>query len=163
MRRALAAAVAASLVAVAACAASARDVPVPNACTPAVNAQLSALIAERRDGPVDNVMACGTTIGPSRVQRGGPHGDHQLLPLRVPLDGGGTALVEVVTNDSLDGRVTAPRGATVFAYGQYFHTSRRQRPFVAGVHDVHCATHRGADNGWVVVNGTKFPQRGCRL
>jgi hypothetical protein len=163
MRRAFAAAVAASLIAVAACAASARDVPVPSACTPAVNAQVSSLIAESHDGPVDNVMVCGTTIGPSRVQRGGPHGDHQLLPLRVPLDAGGTALVEVVTNDSLDGRVTAPRGASVFAYGQYFHTSRRQRPFVAGVHDVHCATHRGADNGWVVVNGTKFPQRACRF
>ncbi|MDP9107218.1 MAG: hypothetical protein M3N49_14970, partial [Candidatus Eremiobacteraeota bacterium] len=67
----------------------------------------------------------------------------------------------VVTNDDLDGRVTAPRGATVFAYGQYFQTTDRQRPFVAGVHDVHCATHRGADNGWVVVNGTRYPQHPC--
>jgi hypothetical protein len=162
MRRVVAAAIAASLIAIASCAA-ARDVPVPNACTPAVNARLAALIVEGHDGPVDGVMVCGTTFGPSRVQRGGPHGDHQLLPLRVPLDGGATTRVEVVTNDDLDGRVTAPRGASVFAYGQYFRTSLRQRPFVAGVHDVHCATHRGADNGWVVVNGTKFPQRGCGL
>src|ERR1700760_2191484 len=139
MRRAFAAAVAASLIAVAACAASARD------------------------APVSTVRPGGPTIGPSRVQRGGPHGDHQLLPLRVPLDGGGTALVEVVTNDSLDGRVTAPRGATVFAYGQYFHTSPRQRPFVTGVHDVHCATHRGADNGGVGGSAPKSPQRSCRF
>jgi hypothetical protein len=141
--------------------ACAGDVQVPAACSGGVNAQLSGLISEQHDGPVDNVMVCGTTIGSSRPQRGGTHGDHQLLPLKVPLPDGGTALVEVVTNDSLDGRVTAPRGAAVFAYGQYFHTSRRQRPFVAGIHDVHCATHRGADNGWVVVNGTKFPQRSC--
>jgi hypothetical protein len=143
--------------------ACAADVPVPPTCTAQVNAQLSGLIAEQRDRPVDNVMVCGTTIGSSRPQRGGPHGDHQLLPLKAPLPDGGTALVEVVTNDSLDGRVTAPRGATVFAYGQYFHTSRRQRPFVAGIHDVHCATHRGADNGWVVVNGAKYPARSCGL
>ncbi len=141
--------------------ACAGEVRVPSACTAQVNAPLSALIADRHDGPVDNVMVCGTTLGPSRPQRGGPHGDHQLLPVKIPLPDGGTALVEVVTNDNLDGRVTAPRGATVLAYGQYFHTSPRQRPFVAGIHDVHCATHRGADNGWVVVNGTKYPQRNC--
>jgi hypothetical protein len=23
----------------------------------------------------------------------------------------------------------------------------------AGIHDTHCSTHPGADNGWVVVNG----------
>ena len=122
---------------------------------------LARLIAERHADAVDNVMVCGTTIGPSRPQRGGRHGGHQLIPLRVPLPDGRFALVEVVTNDALDGRVTAPRGATVFAYGQYFLTTERQRPFVAGLHDVHCATHRGADNGWVVVDGTKYPQRGC--
>ena len=163
MRSFVTGAVAASLIVLAACAASARGVAVPSACTPDVNARLATLIAGDVAGPVDNVMVCGTTIGASRVQRGGPHGDHQLLPLRIPLADGRTALVEVVTNDSLDGRVTAPPGASVFAYGQYFHTSRRQRPFAAGIHDVHCATHRGADDGWVVVNGAKFPQRACRF
>lgn len=157
MRPVLAGALAAAAIAAAACAASARDVAVPGACTAAVNAQLAQLIDERHDGAVDNVMVCGSTIGSSRVQRGGPHGDHELLPLLIPLGGGRTALVEVVTNDGLDGRVTAPRGASVFAYGQYFLTGFRQRPFAAGIHDVHCATHRGADNGWVVVNGTKYP------
>lgn len=141
--------------------AGAKDVAPPRACDGAVNAQIAGLIAERHDGPVDNVLVCGTTIGSSRHQRGGPHGGHQLLPLRIPLPGGRSTLVEVVTNDSLDGRVTAPAGAHVAAYGQYFLTSARQRPFVAGLHDVHCATHRGADNGWVVVDGTRYPQRSC--
>jgi len=163
MRTTLAAAVALSLVALGACSATAKDVPVPSACTAGVNAQLAALIAEQHDGPVDNVVVCGTTIGPSRPQRAGPHGGHQILPLRIPLADGRTALVEVVTNDDLDGRVTAPRGAAVFAYGQYFLTSPRQRPFVAGLHDVHCATHRGADNGWVAVDGAKFPRFPCRV
>lgn len=145
-----------------ACGRAASGAAVPASCTPAANAQLAQLIAEQHAGAVDNVMVCGTTIAPSRPQRRGPHGGHQLIPLRVPLAGDGRfALVEVVTNDDLDGRVTAPRGATVFAYGQYFLTSDRQRPFVAGLHDVHCATHRGAGDGWVVVNGTKYPQGRC--
>ena len=138
-----------------------KNVPVPARCDGTVNQQLADLIAHDDAGPVDNVMVCGTTIGPSRPQRAGAHGGHQLLPLRIPLPGGGSANVEVVSNDDLDGRLTAPKGARVFAYGQYFHTSPKQRPFVAGVHDVHCATHRGADNGWVVVNGKKYPKRAC--
>jgi len=64
-------------------------------------------------------------------------------------------LIEVVTNDELDGKVTAPANASVFAYGQAFFSHTRN--FAAGVHEVHCATHRGADNGWVVVNGEKHP------
>jgi hypothetical protein len=161
MRSIIAAALTAALIALGACASSATDAVPPAHCTPAVNAQLAQLIAEQHAGAVDNVMVCGTTFGPSRGQRRGPHGTHQLIPLRIPLPGGGSALVEVVTNDDLDGRVTAPRGAAVAAYGQYFHTTDRQRPFVAGVHDVHCATHRGAGNGWVVVDGTQYPKRGC--
>jgi hypothetical protein len=130
----------------------------PQTCTPEVNRQIAALIAQRDRRPVDGIMVCGVTIGPSRPQRSGAHGGHQLIPVRAPLPGDGSALIEVVTNDDLDGRVTAPRGATVFALGQYFHTTARQRPFVAGIHDVHCATHRGAANGYVIVNGRRF---GC--
>ena len=63
--------------------------------------------------------------------------------------------VEVVTNDDLDGVVTAPVNASVFAYGQAFFPSGGK--FVAGIHDAHCSTHRGADNGWVVVDGVKHP------
>lgn len=149
-----------ALIATSSCA-SARNVQPPASCTAAVNAQLAGLIAEQHEGSVDNVMVCGTTLGPSRPQRAGRHGGHQLIPLRIPLPNGTSALVEVVTNDALDGVVTAPRGASVFAYGQYFATTFRQRPFVAGIHDTHCATHRSADNGWVIVNGTKYPQRSC--
>jgi hypothetical protein len=160
MRFALAALIAVPLVVAAGCS-SAREVTVPARCTGAVNDQLARLIAQRYEGAVDNVMVCGTTFASSRPQRSGPHGGHQLVPLRAPLPDGSSALVEVVTNDSLDGVVTAPRGAHVAAYGQYYATTESQRPFVAGIHETHCATHRGADNGWIVVNADRYPPRGC--
>jgi hypothetical protein len=137
------------------------NVAVPAHCTAAVNDRLAGLIARAYDGPVDNVMVCGTTFASSRSLGSGPHGGHELVPLRVPLPGGVSALVEVVTNDNLDGVVTAPRGAQVAAYGQYYLATQEQRPFVAGIHETHCATHRGADNGWIVVNGIRFPSHGC--
>ena len=157
----LAAALGAALVATGAHAAARTHVPVPAHCDAAVNAPLAKLVAEHHAGAVDNVMVCGTTLGPSRPQRRGPHGGHQLIPVRAPIAAGRSILVEVVTNDDLDGIVTAPRGAHVAAYGQYFMTTTRQRPFVAGVHEVHCSTHRGADDGWVVVNGKQFPDIRC--
>lgn len=132
-----------------------RDVAVPQNCTPQVNQKLADLVAQQTTQNVDNVMVCGVTISSSRTQRGREHGDHQILPLLVNLPGGGSKLVEVVTNDDLDGRVTAPKGAQVFAYGQAFFDEGSR--FAAGIHDVHCATHRTADNGWVVVDGTKAP------
>jgi hypothetical protein len=135
------------------------DVSAPASCTPAVNEQLSSLLASGSSSgsahPVDNVMVCGVTVSPSRTQSGGRHGSHEILPLGVHLPDGSVRLVEVVTNDDLDGVVTAPKGAQVFAFGQAFFP--RKGRFVAGIHEVHCATHAGADNGWVVVNGTKFP------
>jgi hypothetical protein len=131
------------------------DVPVPTNCTPQVNQKLADLIAGAQSGVVDNVMVCGVTVSASRTQRGGPHGDHQLFPLRVTTPDGNVRLVEVVSNDELDGRVTAGPNTPVFAYGQAFFPNGGR--FVAGIHDVHCATHRGADNGWVVVNGEKHP------
>jgi hypothetical protein len=137
------------------CAHAVRDVSVPSACDASVNQRLADLLAQQPQGTVDNVMVCGVTVSPSRTQSGGPHGSHQILPLLVNVPGAGTKLIEVVTNDDLDGVVSAPKGAQVFAYGQAFFPSRGQ--FAAGIHDVHCATHRGADNGWVVVNGVKAP------
>ncbi len=134
---------------------SGRDVAVPASCTPEVNQKLSDLLAQQTTDNVDNVMVCGTTISPSRTQRGGRHGSHEILPLAVNLPGSGSKLVEVVINDDLDGMVTAPRGAAVYAYGQAFFDQGSR--FVAGIHDVHCATHRTADNGWVVVDGIKSP------
>ena len=162
MRTSIVAAVSAALLALTACAGGghgAADVAAPSRCDAAVNARLAQLIAEQHAGAVDNVMVCGTTIGPSR-QRTGRRSSHELILLRVPL-AAGSALVEVVTNDALDGPLTAPRGARVAAYGQYFLTTDRQRPYVAGIHQTHCATHRGADNGWVVVNGTRYPEHPC--
>jgi hypothetical protein len=67
----------------------------------------------------------------------------------------GDKLIEVVSNDSLDGAVNAQRGDAVVAYGQAFFDNTGQ--FAAGVHDVHCSTHAGADNGWIVVNAVKHP------
>jgi len=136
---------------------SSHDVAVPSACTPAVNQHLAELLSSSHDGPVDNVMVCGITASSSRTQHGGRHGDHQIIPLRVSLPDGAMKLVEVVSNDDLDGKVTAAANVTVFAYGQAFFSHTKQ--FVAGIHDVHCATHRGADNGWVVVDGVKHPAK----
>lgn len=132
-----------------------RDVAVPQSCTPDVNQKLAGLLAQQTTENVENVMVCGVTISPSRTQRGGAHGSHEVLPLLVTLPGAGSKLVEVVTNDDLDGVVTAPKGAQVYAYGQAFFDQGSR--FVAGIHDVHCATHRTADNGWVVVDGQKSP------
>jgi hypothetical protein len=131
------------------------DVAVPQSCTSEVNQNLAGLLTQQTHNNVDNVMVCGTTISPSRTQRGGPHGSHEVLPLLVNLPGAGSKLVEVVTNDDLDGVVTAPKGALVYAYGQAFFDQGSR--FVAGIHDVHCSTHRAADNGWVVVDGVKSP------
>jgi hypothetical protein len=131
------------------------NVPVPQSCTPQVNQKLGDLLQSKQKGSVDNVMVCGVTVSASRTQSGGPHGSHQILPLRVSFPDGNTRLVEVVTNDDLDGVVTAPVKAQVYAYGQAFFPSHGR--FAAGIHDVHCSTHRGADNGWVVVNGEQHP------
>jgi hypothetical protein len=133
----------------------AADVPVPGSCTPSVNQKLAELVAAGQQGDVDNVMVCGTTISPSRHQKARRNGPHEILPVLVPFPDGSKKLVEVVVNDDLDGRITAPAKASVLAFGQAFFSNTGQ--FVAGVHDVHCSTHRGADNGWVVVNGTKHP------
>lgn len=137
---------------------AANNVPVPNACTPAVNGKLAQLLSSGHKGPVDNVMLCGVTTGSSHTQKGGPHGDHQIIPVLVTFPDRTTRPIEIVTNDALDGKVTAPAKAAVFAYGQAFFDRTGQ--FAAGIHDTHCSTHRGADNGWVVVNGQQFP-KGC--
>ena len=138
---------------------AANDVPVPASCTLDVNQKLAQLLRARQRNPVDNVMLCGTSTGPSQTESGGEHGDHQIIPVRVQLPDGSTRSIEVVTDDDLDGKVTAPANAAIFAYGQAFFTSTGR--YAAGVHEVHCWTHTGADNGWVVVNGTKYPAVSC--
>ncbi len=133
----------------------ARDVPVPESCTPQVNQKLLTLLNSGQRQDVFNVMVCGVTTGPSQTQSGGEHGSHQILPLSIHFSDGSTRKVDVVTNDDLDGVVSAPANAQVFAYGRaYFDNTG---PYVAGIDEVHCATNRRADNGWVVVNGTKYP------
>lgn len=127
----------------------------PQSCAPQVNEKLGSLLSADQTGSVDNVMVCGFTVSASRTQKRGRHGSHQILPLRVAFPDGTTHLIEVVTNDDLDGVVAAPVNAQVYAYGQAFFPSKGR--FVAGIHDVHCSTHRGADNGWVVVNGQHYP------
>jgi hypothetical protein len=134
---------------------AAKDVPVPSSCTPQVNQKLSDLIASGSKRDVDNIMVCGVATSKSRVQHGGQHGDHHVASLKVKLPTGETVSVQVVSNDDLDGPITANAGDQVFAYGQGYITHGK---WVAGVHDVHCSTHRGADNGWVVVNGVKTPK-----
>ena len=86
---------------------AANDVPVPASRTPDVNQKLAQLLRARQRNPVDNVMLCGTSTGPSQTESGGEHGDHQIIPVRVQLPDGSTRSIEVVTDDDLDGKVTA--------------------------------------------------------
>jgi hypothetical protein len=134
---------------------AARDVPVPSRCTPQVNEGLANLIDSGTRRDVDNIMVCGVAFEPTRVHRGGPHGDHHVTTISAQLPNGRTVHVQVVTNDDLDGVVTARANDPVFAYGQGYISHGF---WTAGIHDVHCSTHRGADDGWVVVAGVKTPR-----
>jgi hypothetical protein len=134
---------------------AANDVPVPASCTPQVNARLAQLISQNPTRDVDNIMACGVATQKTRLQRGGPHGSHHVTTIAVHLPGGQTVNVQIVTNDDLDGPVTAQVNDPVFAYGQGYISHGL---WAAGIHDTHCSTHPGADNGWVVVAGVKTPK-----
>jgi hypothetical protein len=135
---------------------TAHDVPVPSSCTPDANSKLAALLASGTTSNTDNVMICGITTRRSRYQPAGAHGSHHVHSVLVRFPDGSNELIEVVTNDRLDGVVTSPAHAQIFAYGQAFFSNTHQ--FAAGIHDTHCSTHPGADNGWVVVNGEKHPE-----
>ena len=134
---------------------AANDVPVPASCTPDVNARLAQLIQAGTRQDTDNVMVCGITTKAAKAQKPGRHGGHEILSLRVQLPGIGSRLIQIAINDDLDGVITAPANASIFAYGQAYFDNTGQ--FAAGIHDVHCSTHSGADNGWIVVNGKKSP------
>jgi hypothetical protein len=134
-----------------------RDVPVPRTCAPQVNAKLQQMINDQPRGYVENVMVCGIAEG-TRVNSGGRHGSHHIITVDAQLPQGNTVRVQIAVNDSLDGLVSAARGEQVFAYGQGYISGGG---WAAGIHDVHCSTHRSADNGWVVVNGSKTPAS-CR-
>jgi hypothetical protein len=130
-----------------------RNVPVPTTCTPQVNAKLQQMVRDHPKGYTENVMACGISTG-TRVNSGGVHGSHHIITVSVNLPNDGPAKIQIAINDTLDGVVSAKPGDAVFAYGQGYTTGGA---WVAGIHDVHCSTHRTADNGWVVVNGVKTP------
>jgi hypothetical protein len=144
------------LAAIACCGCSFTSQSASGTCTPDKNQRLLNLLSAGQTRPVDNILVCGVTISPSYTHSGGAEGSHQILPLRVAFPDGSSKLVEVVTNDDLDGVLSAPEGAAVSAYGQAFFD--RTGRFDAGIHDVHCSTHRGADDGWVIINGLKFPK-----
>jgi hypothetical protein len=133
---------------------AARNVPVPASCTPQVNQSLDNLIASGTRRDVDNIMVCGIATQRTRMHYGGRYGSHHITTIAVTLPSGGTVSVQVVTNDDLDGIVTAQINDPVFAYGQGYIA---HGPWAAGIHDVHCSTHPGADNGWVVLAGVKTP------
>lgn len=130
------------------------DVPVPSSCTPAVNAKLQEMIRAHPKGYTENVMVCGIATK-TTVNSGGAHGSHHIISLKAVLPQDGTVSVQIAINDSLDGAVSAKAGASVFGYGEGYITGGA---WVAGIHDVHCSTHRSADNGWVVVDGVKTPK-----
>ncbi len=134
-----------------------RNVPVPATCAPQVNQRLAEIVASQTRRDIDNVMVCGVATRRTRLQAGGRHGDHHITSIAVHLPDGQMVNVQVVTNDDLDGIVVARPNDPVFAYGQAYVA---HGPWAAGVHDVHCSTHPGADNGWVVVAGVRTP-RSC--
>ena len=145
--------------------------PVPTSCTPEVNTTLLQFLHDNSGNShaqLDNVMVCGTAIADSFEQGASSTGTgaHQVILLNVPTSDGSKVTVEIVSNDSLDGVVNASKGDTVYAYGQGYITSsrdiRKRIHPVAGVHDTHCATNSHMDDGWVVVNGTRYPAQACK-
>jgi hypothetical protein len=141
---------------------AAPDVPVPAHCNATVNAQLAELVTDGYPRERDNVMVCGTVTRDTYYQASrGRAGSHHVTAVQAPVATGGSLLVQIVTNDELDGVITAHTGDHIAAFGQFYQTTERQRPYAAGLHDTHCSTHRGADNGWVWINGNRWPKGAC--
>ncbi len=144
--------------------------PVPSSCTAAVNSGLAQFVSQNQGTSQsvhqDNVMVCGVMQANSIPQHAGHSGAgaHHVLVVSAPA-GSGTLQVEVVTNDQLDGVVAGNKGDQVYAYGQAYvdpgtiHVGAFT--VAAGVHEPHCATHAGADDGWVMVAGKRYPRGGC--
>jgi hypothetical protein len=145
--------------------------PVPAACTAEINAQLVRFLQDQASNPSahqDNVMICGRALVDSFEQPASHTGTgaHQVTLLSIPTADGSNLTVEIVSNDSLDGIVKASAQDTVYAYGQAYITSSSDirhgniHPQL-GVHDTHCATNSHMDDGWVVVNQTRYPAGSC--
>jgi len=104
----------------------------------------------RRD-VVEGVQVCGVVAG-RPYERGGEHGLHVYIPVRVEAPGGASYLTQVIPNEELDGRIVVHDGDTIFALGQFVYPNYRFG-YEGLIHDTHPATHRGAADGYVEVNG----------
>jgi len=124
----------------------------PATCTPQVNAAFQADIVARRH-IVEGVMVCGTVSGRPR-EYGGEHGLHVYIPVRLEAPGGATYTTEVIPNEQLDGRIDVHEGDRIIALGQFVYTTRYG--YDGLIHDTHPATHRGAADGYVEVNGKLY-------
>jgi len=140
---------------------AAKDMPVPALCTPEVNAVLADLIAHGPDQAY-NIMVCGivseaTTLDPA-VDRS--FSRHQTV-VAAPVASGPPILIKILTNDRRDGIVLAKKGDHVAAFGWYFKTAAWERPAVGGINNTFCAIHADLYNGWIAVNGIRWPRSGC--
>ena len=144
--------------------------PVPSSCTPEVNAPLVHFLHDNASNPsaqLNNVMVCGTATVASFEQPASHTGTgaHQVVLLTINTPDG-PVVVEIVSNDALDGIVQAAAGDAIYAYGQAYITSAHDirlgkfHPKV-GIHDTHCATNTHMDDGWVVVNQKHYPAASC--
>jgi hypothetical protein len=136
------------LLALAACAPSP-----PSTCTPQVNALFAHSLTARRH-VVEGVTVCGVVSG-RPYERGGEHGLHVYIPVRVQAPGGATYLTQVISNEQLDGRISVHRGDRIFALGQFVYPNYRGG-YQGLIHDTHPATHRGGSDGYVEVNGKVY-------
>lgn len=100
---------------------------------------------------VEGVMVCGVVSG-RPYERGGPHGLHAYIPVRVVAPGGATYITQVIPNEELDGRIVVRQGDRIVALGQFVYPNYRAG-YEGLIHDTHPATHRGAADGYVEVNG----------
>lgn len=131
-------------------------------CSPSANSTLSAFVAKAIPAHVDDVQVCGVAAAPTKhlPARDGS-GPHHLTSVWAPIGRGRRLLIAIFTNDDLDGIVVAKRGENVSALGQAFLMWPQEGPFVAGLHDTHCATHIGAADGWIRVNDRLWPMTPC--
>ena len=122
----------------------------PASCTPQFNARFAQAIMERAH-VVEGVAVCGVVRG-RPYERGGEHGLHVYIPVLVEAPGGATYMTQVIPNEELDGRVVVRDGDRVYALGQFVYPNYRLG-YEGLIHDTHPATHRGAADGYVDVNG----------
>ena len=122
-------------------------------CNPGFNAVFKESIAQRRR-VVDGVAVCGVVSG-RPYERGGPRGLHVYIPVRVEAPGGATYVTQVIPNENLVGRVSVHEGDTIAALGQFVYPNERFG-YEGLIHDTHHATHRGAADGYINVNGTVY-------